>query len=286
MRVEKIQPIGLCGGVINAINIAKETKKKFSDKNIYIFGMLVHNEHITSDLKKMGIETIFFSHKDAFNILNNFTNNDIIIFSAHGHPKNYETILKNKGITYIDATCNRISNMIDVIKNFTGDIIFIGNKKHAETIACSSFNKNVYIYDPKENFDFDCIKNHNVLVLNQTTLSSLDIVNIHKTIKEKIPNALIYNKICDVVSVRQNNIFKLPDACDLIIIVGSQTSSNTTKLYELAKYVHKQKDVFLIDNVSDIKTLQLSHYNYAILLSGTSTPIYIVNQIEDYLLTI
>lgn len=281
MKVEKLKPIGLCGGVRNAIALALETKEKFPNKNIYIFGMLAHNENIINTLKKKGIETIHFEHSEAKKILNTFNNNDIVIFAAHGHPEIFEEILKNNNVSFVDATCNKIKVMIDIIKNFAGNIIFIGNKKHDETIACCSYSNNIFIYDPTDPLDLNIVPNNNILVLNQTTLSHIEVSSIHKIIKQKIPNAIFSNEICDVVKIRQNLIFSIPETCDLILIIGSKKSSNTTKLFELAKSIHKSKTTFLIENASDLPKIPIHKFSHITLLSGTSTPNYIIDEIEN-----
>ena len=92
--VTLLKPIGHCFGVIKAFEIAKKTKALYLDKNIYVFGLLVHNEEVNDYLNKLGIKTIDTSSY-PLKLLKSFTKDDIVIFTAHGHPLEYEEILKN-----------------------------------------------------------------------------------------------------------------------------------------------------------------------------------------------
>ena len=84
-----LKPIGHCFGVLKAIEIAKETKEKYKDKNIYVFGLLVHNEEVVKALEENNIKTIEINEDNALELLNKFTKDDVVIFTAHGHPQAY-----------------------------------------------------------------------------------------------------------------------------------------------------------------------------------------------------
>ena len=155
MHVELIKPIGYCYGVIHAINFAKKIKEKHQDQNVYIFGMLVHNQEVVNELEELDIHTIDTTNIDIIDKLNSFNNNDVVIFTAHGHPKYYEDILNEKNIIYYDAVCPRVSKNIELIENYEADIIYIGKSKHPETEACLSIKDNVYLYDIKSGFNFN-----------------------------------------------------------------------------------------------------------------------------------
>ena len=82
-----LKPIGHCFGVLKAIEIAKETKEKYKDKNIYVFGLLVHNEEVVKALEENNIKTIEMNEDNAVELLNKFTKDDVVIFTAHGHSQ-------------------------------------------------------------------------------------------------------------------------------------------------------------------------------------------------------
>ena len=275
-----LKPIGHCFGVLKAIEIAKETKKKYVDKNVYVFGLLVHNEEVVKELDKLGIKTVEMNEDTAISLLNNFTSNDVVIFTAHGHPQVYEEILKKNNVTYIDATCTKVKDCFNKIKE-AKEVIYIGKSHHPETVAALTMNKNAYLYDVKSGFDYSLVKSKDPLVINQTTLSFLELESIYQDIKSKIPGALFNEEICNATLLRQKAIKELKDDIDTIIIVGSKKSSNTMKLFEVAKSVHPNKQIVLINNVNELKEINLK-FNNAVLASGTSTSIETINLVKDY----
>ena len=194
-------PIGHCFGVLKAIEIAKETRKKYVDKNIYVFGLLVHNEEVVKELESNDIKTIEMNEDTATELLNKFTSNDVVIFTAHGHPEIYEYILKKNNVTYVDATCKKVKECFNAIKE-AKEVIYIGKNHHPETVAALTMNKNAHLYDIKEGLDYSLIKSSDPLVINQTTLSFLELENIHNEIKNKLPHAIFHDEICDATLLR------------------------------------------------------------------------------------
>ena len=119
-------------------------------------------------------------------------------------------------------------------------------------------------------------------MINQTTLSFLELEQIHQEIRNRLPNARFYDEICDATLLRQIAIQKLDSGVDTIIIVGSNKSSNTMKLYDIATKVHPDKQVVLIKDVNELKEKKL-RYNNVVIASGTSTPYQTIEQIKKYL---
>ena len=279
--IKLLKPIAHCYGVINAINLAKKVANEHKDKNIYVFGLLVHNEEVTKELDSYGIKTIDLTDKNPLDVLKIFTSNDIVIFTAHGHPDVYEDILSNRGVTYYDATCPKVKECFNAIRN-SKETIYIGKRNHPEAMAALTQNENVLLYDINSKFDYKQVKSDNPLIINQTTLSFLELEDIHKEIKDNIKNPNIIDEICDATLLRQKAINELGDDIDTIIIVGSKKSSNTMKLYEVAKKRHHNKAIYLIENIEQCKSLNIK-YNNAVIASGTSTPLSTINEIKEYL---
>ena len=279
-----LKPIGHCFGVLKAIEIAKETKDKYKDKNIFVFGLLVHNEEVVKELDKIGVKTIEFNQDNALEKLKQFTKNDVVIFTAHGHPSEYETILKENDVVFVDATCSKVKACFDVVKA-AKEVIYIGKSGHPETVAALTMNKYAHLSDINSEFDYDVLKTEDPLVINQTTLSFLELDRIHQEIKNRLPRAVFNEEICNATLLRQEAIYKLSDDVDTIIIVGSKKSSNTMKLFEIANNVHPNKQIVLVNNVDELRGYNLS-FKVAVIASGTSTSIETINQIKDYLQSI
>ena len=279
--ISLLKPIGHCFGVLKAIEIAKKTKEQYKDKNVYVFGLLVHNEEVVKELDKLGIKTIEMNEGNALELLNKFAPNDVVIFTAHGHPQAYEDILNKNNVTYVDATCSKVKDCFNVIKQ-AEEVIYIGKNHHPETVAALTMNPHAYLYDISGvPFDYSQLKSDHPLVINQTTLSFLELEQIHAEIKNKLPRATFYDEICNATLLRQQAIKDLKDDVDTIIIVGSKKSSNTMKLYELAKSLHPNKQTILINNVDELKDYQLT-FKSAVVASGTSTSIETINAVKDY----
>ena len=280
--VTLLKPIGHCFGVLKAIEIAKKTKEQYIDKNVYVFGLLVHNEEVVKELDKLDIKTVLMNENNAVELLNRFTSDDVVIFTAHGHPQLYEDILNRNHVSYVDATCSRVKDCFNIIKQ-ADEVIYIGKNHHPETLAALTMNQHAYLYDiTSDCFDFKQLQSDHPLVINQTTLSFLEFEKIHQEIKNKLPNAIFHEEICNATLLRQKAIKELDESIDTIIIVGSQKSSNTMKLYEIAQSEHLNKQIVLVNNVDELKKLNLSFDN-VVIASGTSTSIETINQIKVYL---
>ena len=278
-----LKPIGHCFGVLKAIEIAKETKEKYKDKNIYVFGLLVHNEEVVKALEEDGIKTIEMNEDNAISLLTKFTKDDVVIFTAHGHPQEYEEVLKKNGVTFVDATCKKVKDCFNVIKE-ADEVIYIGKRHHPETVAALTMNKNAHLYDIKEGFDYSVLKSDNPLVINQTTLSFLELERIHQDIKNNLPRAFVFDEICNATLLRQQAVKELKDDIDTILVVGSKKSSNTMKLFEIATKEHPNKQSVLVGSLEELKPLNLKFKN-AVIVSGTSTPYETIAKIKEYLET-
>ena len=283
MKIDIIQPSGYCFGVMNAINEAIKIKKNNPFNNVYVLGELVHNEDVISLLNNHDIHTLVVNNNEE-EILKKINTNDILIFSAHGHNEKLDELLKNKKITFFDTTCKNVRKNLDLIKeNIDKGIIYIGKENHAETKAAISISNKVILYDLDKGLDFSKITFKEPIIINQTTLSFLELNNIHKEILENIPKANIIDEICPVTRIRQENIINLKKDYDLLIIIGSKTSSNTNKLYELALKYHQNKKVLMIGSKKDLFNFNLSNYQHVAIFSGTSTPNEIINEVKQYL---
>ena len=282
--VTLLKPIGHCFGVLKAIEIAKSVKEKHQDKNVYVFGLLVHNEEVVMGLDKAGIKTVEFNQDNALEVLKKFNKNDVVIFTAHGHPTAYEEVLNENGVTFYDATCTKVKECFNVIKA-AKEVIYIGKNGHPETVAALTMNPNAHLYDISGGFNYSLLKTDNPLVINQTTLSFLELDRIHQEIKNKLPRAVFNEEICNATLLRQEAIYKLNDDIDTVIIVGSKKSSNTMKLFDVAKNAHPNKQVILVNNVNELMECHLN-FNNAVIASGTSTSIDTILKVKDYLETI
>lgn len=285
MKVDRLEPIGFCFGVKKALGKLKEIKNDYSNNQIYLFGPLIHNDLVMKELENEGIKVIDYKKENALELLNKFKSDEIVVFSAHGHDKKYEEVLTKNGVKFFDLTCDIIKkNLLNIIKNKEKEIIFIGDKNHHETIASLSYGKNIFLYDKKDgDFDYSQIKMKDPLVLNQTTLSFIELKKIFDDIKRNIPETIFTDELCNTARLRQEKTKSYNGDADLILVIGDKKSSNTTKLYELVNEFHKDKKILFLNSIEELKEHELKKYKKALLISGTSAPNSLVDQIEIYL---
>ena len=287
MKINKIEPQGYCGGVINAINMAYKAKKDNPNKDIYVLGALVHNQTVIDDLEKTGIKTI--EDKEVDSTLDRLPSGTIVIFTAHGHDEKLERKAKEKGLIIYDATCPKVINNANKIKQELSaghQVIYIGQSGHKETEAVLSISKNISLYDIKLLFNYYLITDVSPFVINQTTLNFMELKSIHKDILSHIPKARIADEVCVASRQRQEAILRIKNDVDLIVIVGDKTSSNTMKLYDIAKSKHPNATTLFVHDLNALKKHDLKGNKKAAISSGASTPSYVVDEIFNYLSSI
>ena len=287
MQVALIKPQGFCSGVTKAVSIAKQAKKENPDKNVYILGMLAHNQTLIDDLSKEGLITL--DDKDEYKAIDSLTKGDVLIFTAHGHDAKVEKYAVEKGLITYDATCFKVKSNLDKIKKEVNDghqVIYIGQSGHKEAVAACSVSKNVSLYDTKLLINYQLITDKNPYVINQTTLNFYELFKYHKDILSHLPGARIENEICAATRLRQEAVKNIENDTDLIIVVGHQKSSNSNKLYEIAKSIHNSSTVIMINDLNDlINNYDIAGNKKAAIISGASTPQYVVDEIYHYLIS-
>ena len=280
MKVTILQPKGYCAGVSRAINTALKAKKENPNKDVYVLGMLVHNHHVTNLLKSANINII--------NDINIIKNNAVIVFNADGHIKEQHEIALKKNLIIYDAICPKVESNLNKIKqeiSLGHQIIYIGQSHHQETQIALSISKQVILYDDKKGIDWSKVKDSSPFVLNQTTLNSLEIINLYDDIIKHLPNARISNEICPTTRKRQEAVINVKDV-DTIIVVGDKVSSNSNRLFEIAKSSHPDAFVIIVSDVSELPLEELKNKNHIAISSGASTPNDVIDEIYNRLINL
>ncbi len=276
MNVHVTNPHGYCMGVISAIEMAKATKKQNPDRPVVVLGMLVHNREVVELLAKQGIETLQDPRKTLEELLLEVPHNGIVIFTAHGHSRRLEELATSHHIEFRDATCVKVSKNMTIIENALGEgheVIYIGKKGHPETNAALSLGARVFLFDKDIPFVYEKLSDRCPLVVNQTTLSFLELAHIHEQIIAKIPDARVLDEICSATRLRQQAVLDIPEDVQIIFIVGSPESSNTEKLAEVARISHPLAKVLKIKTAAEIDVRGLNPAMKVAVASGASTPL-------------
>ena len=287
MEVSLVKPQGFCSGVLKAVAIAKKAREEHPDKNVYILGMLAHNKTLTDDLTKQGLITL--NDEDEFGAVEKLFKGDVLIFTAHGHGEEIEKKAKDKGLIIYDATCFKVKSNLEKIKKEIAhghQVIYIGQKGHKETNAALSVSKNVSLYDTQLLINYQFITDTSPYVINQTTLNYNSLDKYYSDILSHIPGARIENEICAATRLRQEAVTKIDKDTDLIVVVGHQKSSNSNKLFEIAKSHYKDSLVVMVNDLDELKGVNaVEAKKKAAVISGASTPQYVVDEIYNYLVS-
>jgi len=268
-------PRGFCAGVVRAIDIVNKSLELFGSP-IYVKHQIVHNKYVVADLEKKGAITV--------ENIEDVPTNSTVIFSAHGSPpKDYE-LAKSKKIKIIDATCPLVTKVHNEAIKYSKEgrkIILIGHRGHQEVVGTMG-QADMLLIDDREKNNIPKLDNSEpVAVLSQTTLSIDDTKEISKILKQKYKNSIIRNDICYAVTNRQNAVKKLATLVDIIIVVGSDTSSNCVRLKEMSESCGTKS--ILVNSVDEIKKMDLTKYSKIGITSGASTPEVLIDEFINYL---
>lgn len=279
MKIILAKPRGFCAGVDRAIDVVELALQVYG-KPIYVKHAIVHNDHVVKDLEIKG--TMFVENVEEIPEGSN------TVFSAHGSPPEDYTKAKTRNLNVIDATCPLVLKVHLEAKRFGKEgykIILVGHKGHVELVGTSGeAPENTVVVETKQDIDQLTISDKKkVAVLTQTTLSVDDTKEIIESIKKKFPQALIppTSDICFATTNRQRAVKALAKQVNLILVVGSKTSSNTNRLVEVAQ--NQGVPAFRINTIEDIMSDWLENVDAIGVTSGASAPEKLVQQVIQYL---
>lgn len=280
MEVKAIVPRGYCKGVVRAIEIAKEASQKYQD--VYILGMIVHNQYIVDALEKLGIHTIEANGKTRLELLDEIDNGTVII-TAHGASDDVFEKAKQKGLNVIDASCLDVIKTHDLIKDKLDqgyEILYIGKKGHPEAEGAISIDKNrIHLITCKD--DLKDIDSHKKYVMtNQTTMSLYDVYDLCEYALKQFEHIEIAKETCTATKIRQEAIQNMDEDIDIVFIIGDPHSNNTKKLASIAG---NKKEVHMIESIEQLDIKWLKGKKKAGVSSGASTPTYLTNQVITFL---
>ena len=260
---------GFCFGVKNAVTKTVEELDK--NNKIYCLGELVHNKQVTEELTKKGAK--FIDNLEEAN--------GKVIIRSHGVTKNIYEKAKGLDIELLDLTCPKVLHIHKIAEEYAKKdyyIFIVGKAEHPEMIGTISFCGDNYFVIEKEEDVSNAINSfkksckENVLVISQTTYSLEKFNNIVNILKENIDQGHleIKNTICTATKQRQEETIEIAKEVDAMIIVGGKHSSNSNKLYELAKkYCNK---VLFVETEQEIDINNVQNVNTVGIMAGASTP--------------
>ncbi len=275
-------PRGFCAGVDRAVEIVKKTISKFGSP-VYVRHEIVHNKFVVENLKSEG--AVFIEELSEIE-----NKSRPVIFSAHGVPKRVIEEAKLNNIIYIDATCplvTKVHREAEALAKEEFNIIFIGHRNHPEVIGTMGQIDERFISLVENKLDVENyspkINNNKFAYITQTTLSLDDTLEIISVLKQKYPSIKepIKSDICYATTNRQEAVKKIAKNCDLFLVIGSRSSSNSQRLVEVAKKFGC-KESLLMHSEQKLPIDKIRKANNIGITSGASAPeILVENLIKE-----
>ncbi|MCH8080278.1 MAG: 4-hydroxy-3-methylbut-2-enyl diphosphate reductase [Proteobacteria bacterium] len=285
MKIIMANPRGFCAGVDRAIEIVERALELFGAP-IYVRHEVVHNKYVVERLRSKG--AVFVEELDEV------PDDTTVIFSAHGVAKLVREEAARRKLRVYDAICPLVTKVHMEVGHYQDEgreCILIGHEGHPEVEGTlgqykpKSNEGGMYLVESVEDvWDLD-VKNPEYLAfVTQTTLSMDDTAEVIDALRERFPNISGPRKedICYATQNRQDAVKNLSEQCDLILVVGSPNSSNSTRLMEISEKVGVPS--YLIDNASEIKKEWLDDKQCIGVTAGASAPEVLVEAVINQLI--
>ncbi|HYA65014.1 MAG TPA: 4-hydroxy-3-methylbut-2-enyl diphosphate reductase [Candidatus Sulfotelmatobacter sp.] len=275
----RVRPRGFCAGVVRAVDIVELALEAYGAP-VYVHHEIVHNTYVVEQLRRRG--AIFVE------AISEVPSGAVLVFSAHGVPPTVRDEAKERSLRVIDATCPLVTKVHMEALKFAREkrtIILIGHKDHQEIIGTSGEAPDrTLVVDSVAAVDALQVSDPEKLAfLTQTTLSLYDTQEIVSRLRQRFPKIVgpASDDICYATQNRQEAVEQVAKDVDLILVVGSQNSSNSNRLVELAKRLNVRAR--LIDSAADIVPVWLDGVRRIGLTAGASAPEVLVEQVSERL---
>ncbi len=279
MRVILASPRGFCAGVNMAIESLDLALRAFGEP-VYVYHEIVHNRHVVESFRGKG--AIFVDDLDEV------PEGSTLLFSAHGVSPMIRQQAERRGIRAIDATCPLVIKVHLEARRFSREgyaIILIGHEGHDEVIGTmGEAPQAIFLVETEEDVArLDFTADAKIAYLTQTTLSVDDAKRIIDRLRQRYPQLKgpPRDDICYATQNRQQAVRELARDADVVLVIGSQNSSNSRRLQELAK--EYGVGAYLIDGPADIQPSWFRGHETVLVTAGASAPESVVQQCVDLL---
>ena len=279
IKIKLANPRGFCAGVDRAIEIVERALDLFGAP-IYVRHEVVHNRFVVDKLREKG--AVFVDELDQV------PDQATVIFSAHGVAQAVRTEAKRRQLNVFDATCPLVTKVhMQVVRNCNQgrDTVLIGHKGHPEVEGTmgqcdvDSGGRILLVESTDDVYTIEIDKPEELSYVTQTTLSVDDTQQIILALKARFPNIQTPKRddICYATQNRQDAVKQLVNECDLLLVIGSKTSSNSNRLREIAE--KNGIESYLIDNASYINQSWLAGKKSIGVTAGASAPEVLVKEV-------
>ena len=279
MKILVANPRGFCAGVNMAIECLDETIRMFGPK-IYVYHEIVHNKYVVERFTQQGVTFV--------DSISEVPEGSILLFSAHGVSPEIREQSRIRKLQTIDATCPLVTKVhLEAIK-YARDgyhIILIGHEGHDEVIGTmgEAPSSITLVEDPKDVDALTFSNDAKIAYLTQTTLSVEEAGRVIDALKAKIPHIESPPKedICYATTNRQDAVKQLAQRSDIVIVLGSQNSSNSRRLQEIGSLFGKPSH--LIDGAQELHREWFADKSTVLITAGASAPEVVVQDCIEWL---
>lgn len=274
MKIVVAKSAGFCFGVKRAIDIALKSAKT-KKGSVYMLGDIVHNENVVKNIERAGIKKT--------KKLNNPRMSSLLI-RAHGSSKKILEKADKLGLKIIDATCPMVKEIHKIAIDMDSKgykIIVIGDYKHDEVQGIVGQIKHKAIVlqglaDIKKKVPKRMSKS---AVVVQSTQNLEKVLKMQELLKERIDDLQFFNTICSPTRLKQAEIKTLPKENDCIIVIGSKTSANTKRLYQISKSINKNS--YWVNSPEELKKEWFKAVTSVGISAGASTPAETIRAVKE-----
>ena len=279
MKVLLANPRGFCAGVNMAI-LCLDEAIKICGPNIYVYHEIVHNKYVVDRFSRQGVTFV--------DSIEEVPEGAFLLYSAHGVSPAIRALAKSRQLRTIDATCPLVTKVHLEAVRFAKQgytIVLIGHEGHDEVIGTmgEAPDRMVLVDSPEEVDQLTFPPGTKLAYLTQTTLSVAEANRVIQRLKERFPAIIGPPKedICYATTNRQEAVGQLAPQADLVIVLGSQNSSNSQRLKEIAREIGKP--AYLIDTVAELQPGWLEGVQTVLITAGASAPEVVVQECVQFL---
>ncbi len=275
MEVKLAKTAGFCFGVKRAVDTVYEEIEKRKGP-IYTYGPIIHNEEVVRDLEEKGVRVV-----ENLKELLNLPKGPVIIRS-HGVAEEVYTAIQRAGMECVDATCpfvKKIHRIVSEASNKGETVIIIGNDKHPEVEGVKGWCRTpVYVVKTeKEVQELELQEGEKLCIVSQTTFNYKKFKELVEIFVKKSYDKYVYNTICDATHKRQAEAKQIAAEADAMLVIGSKSSSNTQKLFEICK--EECENTYYIQTLGDLDAESIKSREYVGITAGASTPQKIIEEV-------
>ena len=275
MKITIAKNAGFCFGVKRAIDIALESAKQ--EKPVYMLGDIVHNENVVKTIEDAGIKKTKTIPKE---------NKSNLLIRAHGSAQKTLDTARKSRLNVIDATCPMVKEIHKIVIDMDKKgykIMVIGDHKHDEVQGIiGQIPRKAIVLENTEDIKAKITRKlPKAAVVVKSTQNLEKALKMQNILKDRVEDLKFFNTICAPTRMKQEEIKSLAEANDRVIVIGSKTSANTKRLYEIAKSINPRS--YWVNSTADIQSEWLRKVTSVGITAGASTPDETIEEIKDYI---